>query len=338
MRTAVAAAVLSLIAITGGVGVPAARAQSLQGIMFRTGGQTSGLNPILYDVNPVTGAATNPRNVNVNNCVGITYDPATGVLYGLTDQFGRINNQSGQGGKNLIFTIAPATGAAVGVGRIDPAGVFQEFEGDIAFNPVDGSMWGVTTLINSARLYTINKATGLGAPGATISPTTGVDLDISAIAFNAQGQLFVLDTRYPVNPGPAILMRIDASTGAALETWPTGVNLGNCAGMCFGPGGSLFIADGDTDGTNLLYRFDFATGTLVAVGPTNAAGGTYRGLAGLAYICRADFNRSGAVGVQDIFEFLAAWFASEPRADFNGANGITVQDIFDFLAAWFQGC
>ena len=54
--------------------------------------------------------------------------------------------------------------------------------------------------------------------------------------------------------------------------------------------------------------------------------------------CRADFNAVNGVSVQDIFDFLAAWFASDPRADFNGASGISVQDIFDFLAAWFAGC
>jgi hypothetical protein len=42
--------------------------------------------------------------------------------------------------------------------------------------------------------------------------------------------------------------------------------------------------------------------------------------------------------VQDIFDFLAGWFAGNPAADFNGVGGITVQDIFDFLAAWFAGC
>ena len=55
-------------------------------------------------------------------------------------------------------------------------------------------------------------------------------------------------------------------------------------------------------------------------------------------ICPADFNCSGTLSVQDIFDFLAAWFASAPAADFNGVNGITPQDIFDFLAAWFAGC
>ena len=54
--------------------------------------------------------------------------------------------------------------------------------------------------------------------------------------------------------------------------------------------------------------------------------------------CRADFNNSLTVSVQDVFDFLAAYFAADPRADFNDMAGITVQDIFDFLAAYFSGC
>lgn len=53
--------------------------------------------------------------------------------------------------------------------------------------------------------------------------------------------------------------------------------------------------------------------------------------------CPADFNRSNSVEVQDIFDYLGAWFAMDPRAD-NDGNGLTVQDIFDFLGAWFAGC
>jgi hypothetical protein len=61
-------------------------------------------------------------------------------------------------------------------------------------------------------------------------------------------------------------------------------------------------------------------------------------IGGAVSVCPPDFNGSGAVNVQDIFDFLAAWFAASPSADFNGQNGLTVQDIFDFLAAWFVGC
>ena len=58
----------------------------------------------------------------------------------------------------------------------------------------------------------------------------------------------------------------------------------------------------------------------------------------LTITCPADFNYSGSATVQDIFDFLASWFAQSPDADINQTSGITVQDIFDFLAAWFQGC
>ena len=54
--------------------------------------------------------------------------------------------------------------------------------------------------------------------------------------------------------------------------------------------------------------------------------------------CPADFNCSGTLTVQDIFEFLASYFGGEFRADFNGSQSITVQDVFDFLAAYFTGC
>lgn len=51
-----------------------------------------------------------------------------------------------------------------------------------------------------------------------------------------------------------------------------------------------------------------------------------------------DFNNSGDVSVQDIFDLLAAHFAASPAADFNNSGDVTVQDIFDFLAAWSDGC
>ncbi len=53
--------------------------------------------------------------------------------------------------------------------------------------------------------------------------------------------------------------------------------------------------------------------------------------------CFADFNQSGTLTVQDLFDFLGAYFAASPTADFNG-GGLSVQDLFDFLAGYFAGC
>ena len=51
----------------------------------------------------------------------------------------------------------------------------------------------------------------------------------------------------------------------------------------------------------------------------------------------ADVNASGTISVQDIFDFLAGYFAAVPSADFNWSGTISVQDIFDFLAEYFKG-
>ena len=63
-------------------------------------------------------------------------------------------------------------------------------------------------------------------------------------------------------------------------------------------------------------------------------GGTFT----LSIPCRADFNNSGTVTVQDIFDFLAAYFANLAAADYNNSGTVTVQDIFDFLGGYFSGC
>ena len=54
--------------------------------------------------------------------------------------------------------------------------------------------------------------------------------------------------------------------------------------------------------------------------------------------CSADFNQSGRVDAQDIFDYLTAWFAGDPDAETNGTPGLSPQDIFVFLTNWFTGC
>ena len=56
------------------------------------------------------------------------------------------------------------------------------------------------------------------------------------------------------------------------------------------------------------------------------------------FACPADINDSGELSVQDIFDFLAKFFAASPEADFSISGDLSVQDLFDFLAAYFRGC
>ncbi len=52
-------------------------------------------------------------------------------------------------------------------------------------------------------------------------------------------------------------------------------------------------------------------------------------------ILTGDFNLDGTVSVQDIFDFLAAYFGG--IGDWNGDGVTSVQDIFDFLSDFFGG-
>jgi sugar lactone lactonase YvrE len=102
----------------------------------------------------------------------------------------------------------------------------------------------------------------------------------------------------------------------------------------------------------LLFQFTYPTttgaccaGTHCTVGTQAACGGAYQGDSTACgapgnptTCCPANFNQINGLSVQDIFDFLNAWFAGNSQADFNHSGGLAVQDIFDFLNAWFAGC
>jgi hypothetical protein len=54
--------------------------------------------------------------------------------------------------------------------------------------------------------------------------------------------------------------------------------------------------------------------------------------------CLADFNANGAVNSQDLFDFLAAFFAGGRAGDANRDGVVNSQDFFDYLAWFFAGC
>ncbi len=71
---------------------------------------------------------------------------------------------------------------------------------------------------------------------------------------------------------------------------------------------------------------------------TSAESGAFAVSAGSPVACPGDFNSDGAATIQDLFDFLVAYFAGDARADINGVGGVTIQDVFDFLVAYFAGC
>lgn len=110
-------------------------------------------------------------------------------------------------------------------------------------------------------------------------------------------------------------------------------------------GGSAFslswAIDPATGAPANLTRIDFIriTTAIDSISPVLGETSTeVSGVADVRPVYRADWNQDTRVDVQDIFAFLADWFARAGEgggADFNSSDTTDVQDIFAFLAAWF---
>lgn len=46
----------------------------------------------------------------------------------------------------------------------------------------------------------------------------------------------------------------------------------------------------------------------------------------------------GPKSLQDVFDFLNAFFNGDLNTDFDGSGNVTSQDFFDFLNVFFTGC
>lgn len=89
--------------------------------------------------------------------------------------------------------------------------------------------------------------------------------------------------------------------------------------------------------TGNRFAFFTRTGNVTSPVPINSTLAT-DGVITIRPLCVGDYDGSGAITSQDVFTFLADWFANDPRADVNASDNVTVQDVFDFLTAWFSGC
>jgi hypothetical protein len=211
-----------------------------------------------------------------------------------------------------VTRLNPATGAPL-TSRTLPSAVALGAEPRITICPKGSYIW-LTSGVNTGYGLTNATATTL-AVAATISatpaqPLRGIDADNRGHVFTTAGGA-TLEFAEPVPPvlgGPWSL-----------------VAGGKFAGMADGPIFRIARHRNNYDRAihdspeETLNVFPSQFGTSVVD-------------------CPPDFNANGTLEVQDIFDFLNAWFAGYADADFDGANGLQVADIFAFLNAWFAGC
>lgn len=138
-------------------------------------------------------------------------------------------------------------------------------------------------------------------------------------ATDLQGNLFgvaVSGGVFDIEPGPDV---DDFRVVVEAESW-------------FGTGCQDGLPSGLNDRGELVLRVSY-------LGPAGTSDGSGTGIFVVTLPrCRADFNGVGGVTLQDIFDFLGAWFGFDPKSDYNGDGDTSLQDLFDFLALWFAGC
>ncbi len=179
-------------------------------------------------------------------------------------------------------------------------------------------------------------AVGDAVPGVANSVVNSTGDPSSAIKINERGDVLWIGAYYPVYannvPPSALFLNLDpllVSNQIPAGTSPTL----NAQKLVFFPSGAGML-DMSSNGRYAMVQANMLAPPYSFTQFDNALLFEFT----LPPSCPADFNGTGGLTVQDIFDFLGAWFSGDPRADFNGVGGISVQDIFDFLGAWFAGC
>lgn len=223
----------------------------------------------LVDVSTSTGLLSNPRDIGLYYLTGIATQPGTGNLFGLTSTF---SNPA-----NTLIRIDILTGLPTVVG---PTGLQDIVEGDLAFNPIDGMLYGLADgpTSTSRHLFKMNPNTGI----ATVMGNLATSGDFSSLAFNANGTMYTINSTGMTN---SVLNIVNPMTATILSSIVLDVNLGSAVGMAFDPiTGIAYVADNApslaSGGTNSVYSLDVATGITTLLGPT----GDPNGLSGLAFV------------------------------------------------------
>ncbi|MEE8451576.1 MAG: zinc-dependent metalloprotease family protein, partial [Thermoguttaceae bacterium] len=218
----------------------------------------------IYNLDQTSGLAVfSSLSASVDNPVGITLRPEDGNFYLLTDA-----NASNIVGTepNSLYKLNPYEDSSFRKTLVGPTGLTGGvMEGDLDFDPTTGILYGLYTggPFGSPRreLFTMDLDTG----EAQIVGTINHPADLSAMAFNRAGDLYVLDN------GIGSLLKVDKTTGAILSQVTLSRGLGTLAGMDFHPEtGILFVADGGSDSSNVrnLFTLNTSTGFLTLIGST----------------------------------------------------------------------
>jgi len=255
--------------------------------------------------------------------VPLTFNAATTNFVGLAWRNGRL-----LGTRNItteaVYEIDPATGVATQLFVYPTSFDF----GGLDVDATDGNLYGLSDGA-PAGLYRIDTA-AMTTTLVAAYPAGETDIDGLAV-HNGRA--------YYVSDGPNTLQAnfyvYDIASATQIGTLPSPLTASGTFSA------AAFVAPATTNGACCFGTTCSPTSAGACTGPNRRFVGSNTACNAAGNVtepcCKADFNQSGSVTVQDIFDFLSAYFTNSATADING-GGVSVQDIFDYLTAYFRGC
>jgi DNA-binding beta-propeller fold protein YncE len=209
---------------------------------------TTDVGDALYRINTADGSYTLVGNYTLNSpgtelfIGGLVYDSGVDLFYGISAST-----------VARLYTVSPINAATTDIGAV---GVGFIFEGGLAFDPTDGTLYGVNQGSDTnPNLLTLNTSTGAGTVVGLIG---GGSHDFGGLAFDAGGQLYGLDRVTNA------LWKIDKSNPSGSGTAQVGSGLGGTISMGVAGGmatDSSGVVYGYGEGSNELFTVSLALGT-----------------------------------------------------------------------------
>jgi len=217
----------------------------------------------LYNINPLTGAATTIGSIGYRLVGGLAFD-SSGTLYGVGATYTNPGGGPPPVGDLTLITVNTTTGAGSAVGTLTLGGspLTANFQ-DVSFNPSTGTLYGYA----SGQVYTIDKTSGV----ATALPNPTGETEIGGgLAFTPDGSTLYkagFDHLFSVNTSTGGAGAVQFSPTNNQLSYPTG-GTPNITGMSYADG-VLWAAvhvDDSADSAAYLATVNTATGLITKIG------------------------------------------------------------------------
>ena len=194
----------------------------------------------------------------------------------------------------------------------------------IASGNIDNDAWFSYTAPITGRLTASTCSSSFNTRMAIYSGATCTGFDARLLGCND-------DFACPVGGATQSSISLDVTQGAVYL-----IRVGGTSGAS--GAGTLSVSTAPQEGA-------CCTGTTCSISTAAACPGGFKGVNTVCEFvnnpttcCKANFNQTAGVTIDDLFLYFNAYFMSEPSADINGVGGTTIDDLFVYINLWFVGC